>query len=166
MRSKIGAGILAGLIAGVVFGLLMHVITVPAPMDGSMPMMTDGREPMMSMMARVVRSESLAAGWIYLLVNSVVMGGIFGLVLGERAARIVGGLLWGSLFGIVLWLLGALLLMPVLLGMEPFAPLTMESMRSGTLASLGAHIVCGVVLGGVFAFLYRGQSAERLEGRV
>ena len=38
----------------------------------------------MSMMARVVRSESLVAGWIYLLVNSVVMGGIFGLVLGER----------------------------------------------------------------------------------
>jgi uncharacterized membrane protein YagU involved in acid resistance len=151
MRSKIGAGIVAGLLAGLVFGVMMHVISTPMPMGGRMPMMT--------MMARVVRSESLVAGWIYLLINSVVMGGVFGLVLGDRAARIGGGLAWGALYGILLWVLGALVLMPLLLGMAAFAPLTMAPMRSGTLGSLGAHILSGLILGGVFAGLYRREPA-------
>lgn len=151
MRSKTGAGIVAGLLAGVVFGVMMHVISTPMPMGGRMPMMM--------MMARVVRSESLVAGWIYLLVNSVVMGGIFGLLLGDRAARIGGGLAWGALYGILLWVLGALVLMPLLLGMEAFAPLTMAPMRPGTLASLGAHVLSGLILGGVFAGLYRREPA-------
>ena len=147
MRSKTGAGIVAGLLAGVVFGVMMHVISTPMPMGGRMPMMT--------MMARVVRSDSLVAGWIYLLVNSVVMGGIFGLLLGNRAARIGGGLAWGALYGILLWVLGALVVMPLLLGMAAFAPLTMAPMRPGAWGSLGAHVLCGLILGGVFAGLYR-----------
>jgi hypothetical protein len=151
MRSKIGAGIVAGLLAGVVFGVMMHVITTPMPMGGRMPMMT--------MMAHVVRSDSLVAGWIYLLVNSVVMGGIFGLVLGDRATRIGGGLAWGALYGALLWVLGALVLMPLLLGMEAFAPMTMAPMRPGAWQSLGAHVLSGLILGGTFAGLYRRHPA-------
>lgn len=147
MRSKVWAGIVAGLLAGVVFGVMMHVISTPMPMGGRMPMMM--------MMARVVRSESLVAGWIYLLVSSVVMGGIFGLVLGDRAGRISGGLAWGALYGVLLWVLGGLILMPLLLGMGAFSPLTMAPMRPGALGSLGAHVLSGLILGGTFAGLYR-----------
>ena len=151
MRSKVGAGILAGVIAGIGFGFMMHWISVPASMGGRMPMMT--------MMARVVRSESLVAGWIYLLVNSVVMGGLFGILLGDRARRIGGALVWGALFGVLLWFLGALILMPLLLGMAVFEPITVASMRTGAWQSLGAHVLSGLILGGVFAALYRRHPA-------
>ena len=147
MRSKTGAGIVAGLLAGVAFGLMMHRISTPSPMGGQMSMM--------AMMARVVRSDEVAAGWLYLAVNSVVMGGVFGLVLGDRASRLAPGLVWGALYGLVLWLLGALVLMPLLLGMEIFAPLTMAPMRGAAWLSLGAHGISGLILGGAFALLHR-----------
>lgn len=147
MRSKIGAGIVAGLLAGIVFGILMLRISTPSPMGGQMPMM--------AMMARVVRSDQLAAGWMYLLVSSLVMGAIFGLVLGDRARELGQGLVWGVLYGLVLWLLGALVLMPLLLGMEVFAPLTMEPMRHGAWLSLAAHLFSGLLLGGAFSMLVR-----------
>jgi hypothetical protein len=147
MRSKIGAGVVAGLLAGVVFGILMHLISTPSPMGGRMSMM--------AMMARVVRSDEIIAGWMYLLVNSVVMGGIFALVLGDRASKLGQGLVWGALYGLLLWVLGALVLMPLLLGMEVFAPLTMEPMRHGAWLSLAAHLLSGLLLGGAFAMLVR-----------
>ncbi|HYN20912.1 MAG TPA: hypothetical protein VE078_08130 [Thermoanaerobaculia bacterium] len=148
MRSKIGAGVVAGLLAGLVFGILMHMLTTP------MPMAEGGRMPMMAMLAQVVRSDNLIAGWVYLLFNSVVVGGIFGYVLGGRATRIGGGLAWGALYGVLLWILGGLILMPLLLGMAAFAPLTMAPMRPGAMGSLAAHLLSGLILGGVFAGLY------------
>jgi hypothetical protein len=151
MRSKIGAGLVAGLLAGLAFGIMMQMMTTPMPMGGRMPMM--------AMVAQVVRSDSLTVGWIFLLFNGVVMGGIFGYVLGGRAARIGGGLAWGALYGLFLWVLGGLILMPIFLGMAAFAPLTMAPMRPGALGSLVAHLVCGLILGGVFAGLYSRNSA-------
>ena len=153
MHSKIGAGVVAGLLSGLVFGILMHMLTTP------MPMAEGGRMPMMAMLAQVVRSDNLIAGWVYLLFNSVVVGGIFGYVLGGRAARIGGGLAWGALYGVLLWVLGGLILMPLLLGMAAFAPLTMAPMRPGAMGSLAAHVLCGLILGGVFAGLYSGEPA-------
>jgi hypothetical protein len=152
MRSKMGAGIVAGLLAGVAFGFMMQRIYTPSPMGGQMSML--------AMMARVVRSDEVAAGWLYLLVNSVVMGGVFGLVLGDRASRLGRGLVWGALYGLVLWLLGALVLMPLLLDMEIFAPLTMAPMRRGAWLSLGAHAISGLILGGAFALLVRPRPAD------
>jgi hypothetical protein len=128
-----------------VFGILMHLISTPSPMGGRMSMM--------AMMARVVRSDDLIAGWMYLLVNSLVMGGIFGLVLGDRVKGLGQGLVWGALYGLVLWVLGALVLMPLLLGMGVFAPLTMGPMRQGAWLSLAAHLLSGLLLGGAFALL-------------
>lgn len=156
MRSKIGAGISAGLLAGLAFGVLAHLIYTPMAMGG--------RISTISMMARVVRSDSVIAGWAYLLVSSVLMGGIFGLVFGDRASGFAGWLLRGVLFGLVLWVLGALVLMPLLLGMEAFAPVTMEPMRRGAWLGLGAHLLSGLLLGGTFAVLYRrgpGKSPTR-----
>lgn len=147
MRSKSGAGVVAGLIAGVVFGTVMQLVTTPGPMGGRMPMM--------AMMARVVRSDSLVAGWIYVLVNSAVAGAIFGLLLGSRVSGTGRGLAWGLLYGVLLWFLGGLLLMPMLLGMDALAPLTMAPMRSAALVSLGAHVLAGLILGAAFARLHR-----------
>ena len=174
MRSKTGAGVVAGLLAGLVYGIVMQMVTVPmpggggAPMSGGgmsmpgeagMPMPEGGRMPMMAMVAQVVRSDSLAVGWVFLLITGAVMGVIFGWVLGDRATRIGGGLAWGALYGVLWWVLGTLILMPILLGMSAFAPLTMAPMRPGAMWSLAAYLVSGPILGAVFAGLYRGAAA-------
>jgi hypothetical protein len=167
MRSKTGAGVVAGLCAGLVYGIVMQMVTVPMaggggmPMPGEseMPMDAGGRMPMMAMVAQVVRSDSLAVGWIFLLITGAVMGVIFGWVLGDRATRIGGGLAWGALYGVFWWVLGTLILMPILLGMSAFAPLTMAPMRPGAMWSLAAYLLSGPILGALFAGLHRGAAA-------
>ena len=64
MRSDINNGIVAGLVGGVVFGIMMQMMNAPTPEGGQMPMM--------AMVAKVVRSDSMAFGWIYHLFNSAV----------------------------------------------------------------------------------------------
>lgn len=145
MSSKVVAGIVAGLIAGVVFGVMMQMMTAPTP-DG-------GRMPMMAMVAKVARSDSMAVGWIYHLFNSGVIGAIFGWVFGSRTATYGAGLGWGALYGVIWWVLGALILMPVFLGMPPFAPLKM--MMPVALGSLVGHLMYGVILGLCFVWLRR-----------
>ncbi|MEJ7623086.1 MAG: hypothetical protein WKF34_03760 [Pyrinomonadaceae bacterium] len=145
MRSKIVAGIIAGLIGGLVFGMMMQMMAAP-----------DGK-PMMAMVAGVVRSESLVVGWVYHLFNSAVIGGIFGWLFGNRIGGYGSGLLWGALYGFGWWILGGLILMPMFLGMSPFAPLMMEMMRPVAIGSLMGHILFGLVLGVSFLLLNRNR---------
>jgi uncharacterized membrane protein YagU involved in acid resistance len=148
MRSDIYNGIVAGLVGGVVFGIMMQMMSAPTP-DG-------GQMPMMAMVAKVVRAESMVVGWIYHLFNSAVIGAIFAWLLGSRSHHVAAGLGWGALYGFIWWILGGLILMPLLLGMAPFAPLMMEPMRPVAMGSLIGHLVYGVILGGGFAVLTQG----------
>jgi len=145
--SRLSASIVGGLIAGTVFGLMMQMMTAPTP-DG-------GRVSMMAMVAQVVRSQSLAVGWLYHLFNSAVIGAIFGWLLESRAVDYRSGLLWGSVYGVAWWVLGGLILMPLLLGMPAFAPLMMAPMRPVAWGSLIGHLLYGVVLGAAFVWLTR-----------
>jgi hypothetical protein len=138
-------GALAGLAAGLGFGLIMQFSSAPTP-DG-------GTIPGMQMVARVVRSDSIALGWVYHLFNSAVIGGLFALLLGSRIQSYSGGLSLGALWGVVWWVLGGLILMPVLLGMPAFAPLRMAPMRSMAMGSLVGHLIYGLILGGLFVRL-------------
>ena len=141
MRSRIVTGIIAGLIGGVVFGMLMQMMAAP-----------DGK-PMMAMVAQVVRSDSLFVGWLYHLFNSAVIGGIFGWLLGNRIQGYGTGLGFGALYGVVWWILGGLILMPLFLGMSLFAPLMMEMMRPVAMGSLMGHIIFGLIVGVSFLLL-------------
>lgn len=145
MKSQLSAGIVAGLLAGVVFGLMMQMMTAPTP-EGD-------RMPMMAMVAQVVGSDSLAVGWLYHLFNSAVIGAIFGWLLGGRAQSYGAGLGWGAAYGVVWWVLGALILMPLLLGMAAFAPLQMPPMRPVAMGSLVGHLVYGLILGASYVAL-------------
>jgi hypothetical protein len=158
MRSNAGAGALAGIIAGLIFGVMMQLMTAPTP---------DGREvPMMMMVAQVVKSDSIAVGWLYHLFNSAVIGGIFGWLFGGRAAGHAGpGAGWGLVYGFAWWILGGLILMPVFLGMRAFAPLMMPPMRPVAIGSLMGHLIYGLVLGLTFAWL-RGRAMRRELGAV
>jgi hypothetical protein len=145
MRSNLTAGAIAGLVAGVVFGVMMTVMSAPTPDGGGMPMM--------AMVAQVVGSSSLAIGWIYHLLNSAVIGGVFGWALGSRVEGYGSAAGWGAGYGIVWWILGGLILMPMLLGMPAFAPLQMPMMRPVAFGSLMGHVIFGVILGAGFVQL-------------
>jgi hypothetical protein len=148
MRSDISNGILAGLLGGVVFGIMMQMMSAPTPEGGQMPMM--------AMVAKVVRSDSMAVGWVYHLFNSAVIGALFGWLLGSRSHHFGAGLGWGALYGFAWWIMGGLILMPLVLGMAAFAPLMMEPMRPVAMGSLIGHLIYGVILGGGFAMLKQG----------
>jgi hypothetical protein len=148
MHSDMNNGIAAGLVGGVVFGIMMQMMTAPTPEGGQMPMM--------AMVAKVVRSDSIAVGWIYHLFNSAVIGGIFGWVLGSRSHSYGPALGWGTAYGFAWWIVGGLILMPLFLGMPAFAPLQMEPMRPVAMGSLVGHLIYGIILGGGFAMLKRG----------
>ncbi len=151
MRSRITDGAIAGIAGGLVFGIMMQMMNAPTPDGQSMPMM--------SMVAMVVRSKSLAVGWLYHLFNSAVIGGLFGLFFDARVRSIPTGLAWGAAWGAIWWVLGALILMPLLLGMEAFASLKMPAMRPVAMGSLMGHLVYGLILGGVYARLHRNAVA-------
>ncbi|MFN2502244.1 MAG: hypothetical protein ABR530_09550 [Pyrinomonadaceae bacterium] len=152
MRSKVVAGIVAGLIAGAVFGIMMQMMTAPTP---------DGMQvPMMKMVAMVVGSGSIAIGWLYHLFNSAVIGAIFGGLFGNRLGGYGSGLLWGGLYGIIWWILGGLILMPMLLGMPPFAPLMMAPMRMVAMGSLMGHVIFGLILGLGLVWLRRREEGN------
>lgn len=154
MGVTVGAGIVGGLVAGVVFGVMMQMMNAPTPEGASMPMMM--------MVAKVVRSESLAVGWLYHLFNSAVIGAIFGWLFGDRARTWGAGLGWGALYGVAWWVVGAQILMPILLGMPAFAPLMMPPMRMVAMGSLLGHLIFGLILGATFVWIER-QWAARSE---
>lgn len=110
--------------------------------------------PMMAMVAMVVRSDSLAVGWLYHLFNSAVIGALFGAALGSRVHNVRSGIGWGAVWGFVWWILGGLILMPLLLGMRAFASLQMPPMRMVAMGSLIGHLLFGVIMGFAFALLY------------
>lgn len=152
MGSRIAAGAIAGLIAGVPFGLMMQIMSAPTP-DG-------GQMPMMAMVAMVVGSGSIAIGWLYHLFNSVVIGALFAWALGSRVQSPGSGLGWGAAWGLAWWVAGALVLMPLALGMPPFGPLMMEPMRPVAMGSLMGHVVFGLALGGTFVAVVRSRDAR------
>ena len=66
------------------------------------------------------------------------------------------GLGWGAAYGFGWWILGGLILMPVLLGMPAFAPLMMPEMQPVAMGSLAGHLIYGLILGGGYVALFRG----------
>lgn len=145
MSSRLWNGAVAGIAGGVGFGVMMPLMQAPTPDGGSVPVM--------QMVAKVVRSDSIAVGWLYHLFNSALLGALFALFFANRIHGYSGGLGYGALWGIVWWVLGGLILMPLLLGMPAFASLRMPPMRPMAMGSLIGHLIYGLILGGVFVRL-------------
>jgi len=135
MQARIVAGIVAVIVAGVVMGMGMQMMTMPNPQGDQVPMM--------AMVAQILGSDSLIVAWLYHLFNSAVIGAIFGLLLGGFATSYGRALGWGALYGFAWWILGGLILMPMLLGNAPFAPLMMPEMHMAALGRLIGHLMYG-----------------------
>jgi hypothetical protein len=96
---------------------------------------------MIPMIASLVGSQSPLVGWLIHLAISVFIGLTFAAIFGGRITGYGSGLLWGAIYGIVWWVLGALLIMPAMMGMPLFM------FNSMTMMSLVGHIIYGALLG-------------------
>jgi uncharacterized membrane protein YagU involved in acid resistance len=134
--SKTAAGAAGGLIGGLAFGAMMGML-------GMLPMV-----------AGLVGSQDALVGFIVHMVISAFIGATFGLIFGDASRSLGRAALWGGVYGIVWWVLGPLVIMPLMMGMG----LQFASALSGPmLMSLMGHLVYGVVAGLGFAWIARRQ---------
>jgi len=128
MNTKIKAGVMGGVVGGVVFGMLMQMMGV------------------MPMIAMMVGSESVVVGWILHLIISVVTGALFVVTIGKNVTTYGRGIGMGVVYGMIWWVLGALVIMPVVLGMGVQFANAFDQMR---MMSLMGHTIFGAILGAV-----------------
>ncbi len=129
LKQRIIAGVVGGVAGGLVFGAMMAMM-------GMLPMV-----------ASVVGSQSAVVGFIYHMFNSVIIGAGFGLVFGVFSHTYGQGAIWGLVYGVIWWVLGPMILMPLLLGMglqfgAAFTP--------PMLMSLVGHLAYGLITGLVY----------------
>ncbi len=126
--SSIIAGGIAGLGGGVVFGMMMAMM-------GMLPMI-----------AMLVKSQSAFVGFLVHMVISAGIGAFYGLV-ASRLPKTVGvGIVAGAVNGMVWWVLGALILMPLMLGM---GEMVLKIGQTQWLSLMG-HVIYGIVTGLLF----------------
>lgn len=152
MRSRIGAGAVAGLPAGVIAASALSVMGVTSAEGGIIRVVT--------LVAQIVQSDSFLVGWLVQLVVGVVMGVLFGGLLAVMGPDPESAPGWGVIYSIAWWIVGWLVVMPLTLGLRPFAPVTTDSLREIAIAGLVAHLGYGTVLGGIFTLLIRRPSTK------
>lgn len=132
------AGAVGGLAGGVVFGVMMQTMG------------------MLGMVAGLVGSDSAGVGWLVHLAISVLFGVGYAVVLGARSASWGHAAGIGAVYGVAWWVLGALLIMPLWMGMPV--------LQIGTpqIQSLIGHIVYGIVAAGVFHAMTQPARAGRV----
>jgi hypothetical protein len=129
LRQRVIGGVVGGVAGGLVFGAWMGVM-------GMLPMV-----------ASVVGSQSAVVGFLYHMFNSVIIGAVFGLVFGTLSHTYGQGALFGLVYGVIWWVLGPMILMPLMLGMglqfgAAFTP--------PMLMSLVGHLAYGLITGLVY----------------
>jgi uncharacterized membrane protein YagU involved in acid resistance len=128
LTSSLIAGAIAGLGGGLVFGMMMAMM-------GMLPMV-----------AMLVGSESAAVGFIVHMAISAFIGAVYG-VAASRLPQTTGVAIGaGALNGVIWWVLGALILMPLMLGMSAMV----LQIGGDQWMSLLGHLIFGVVTGLVF----------------
>lgn len=131
-------GILGGVIGGILFGILMQM------------------QGMIGMIAAMIGSESTVVGWIIHMMISIIFGISF-----VAVTSFIHNL-WAAavVFGIAIWVVGPLVIMPLMLGMgtmvaQAFAP---EQMMS-----LATHLFFAFVVAVTVNLLKRNEKADEKE---
>ena len=125
-------GALAGLIGGIPFGIMM------------------GMMGMMPMIGMLVGVENTFVGLLVHAAISAITGAIYGFFAVRLPLTWSNAILGGLIYGVLWWVLGALILMPALLGM--FENIFMIGPMQWM--SLLGHIIFGEVLALAFVWLY------------
>lgn len=122
------SGAIAGLAGGAVFGMMMMMM---------------GMLPMVGML---VRQENAVVGLMVHMLISAFIGAVYGLVAGRFAINATNALIGGIINGVIWWVLGALVLMPLMLGMSQMV----FAIGQAQLMSLMGHLIYGLVTAFVF----------------
>lgn len=128
-------GVIAGLGGGVVFGMMMAMMG------------------MLSMVAGLVGSESPVVGALVHMVISAAIGAFYGaaLILGRFTLSTGFAVISGMINGVIWWVLGALIMMPIGLGMANMV----FQIGTAQWLSLMGHLIYGIVTGLLFVWLVR-----------
>lgn len=131
VQQRILGGGVGGILGGIAFGILM------------------GMMGMLPMIAGLIGSESALVGFLVHMVISALIGGAFGMLLGQRVHRFSQGAVVGLLYGAVWWVLGPMILMPLMMGMGTagIGSQIGAAFTTPLLMSLVGHLIYGVVAG-------------------
>ena len=121
--SGVKAGLVAGLGGGVVFGMLMALM-------GMLPMV-----------AGLVKSDSPVVGFVVHMGISAFIGAVYGPFAGRLPASWIAVVIAGAVYGMIWWVLGALIAMPLLLGMSQMV----FQIGQPQIMSLMGHVIYGIV---------------------
>jgi uncharacterized membrane protein YagU involved in acid resistance len=135
---SLGRGALASVAGGLVFSIIMFGIDA------------------LPRVAAIVGGSSPVLGFIVHLLISALIGMSFGLLFQHEAPNLGAGVVWGMLYGLIWWFLGALTLFPILLG-RPFD--WSAQAAGGSLPSLIGHLFYGAATAAVFLWLERRHAA-------
>ena len=133
MSTAVKAGAIAGLGGGLVFGIMM------------------GMMGMLPMVGMLVRQENAIVGFIVHMIISAFIGATFGVIAARLPSGWATAIIGGGVYGIVWWVLGALLMMPLMLGMTQMVFV----IGGPQWMSLMGHVIYGVVTGILFVPLSR-----------
>jgi uncharacterized membrane protein YagU involved in acid resistance len=122
------AGAIAGLVGGLVFGIMMGMMN------------------MLPMVGMLVRQENAMVGFVVHMAISAILGAIYGIVIGRFPNNATTALIGGIVNGVVWWILGALVLMPLFLGMTQMVFVIGQAQWM----SLLGHLIFGLVTAFVF----------------
>jgi hypothetical protein len=120
--SGVKAGIVAGLGGGLVFGMLMAMMN------------------MLPMVAGLVKSNSPIVGFGVHMGISAFIGAIYGVFAGRLPSSRLAVVIAGAVYGMIWWVLGALIAMPILLGMSQMV----FQIGQPQIMSLMGHVIYGV----------------------
>jgi len=137
---RIVGGVIGGIVGGLVFGMMMAMM-------GMLPMI-----------ANIVGSESAGVGFLYHMFNSAVIGAIFGLIPGYWVHNYGSGAILGLIYGAAWWVLGPLILMPLMLGMG--GPQFGMALSPPMLMSLVGHLIFGFITGLVYVVYARRRASS------
>lgn len=130
LLSRAVNGAVAGIAGGIVFGALMAMMG------------------MLTTIAMMVGSSSALVGAVIHLMISAGFGVLFALFV-PTALGVGPALGVGAGYGVVLWVIGPLLIMPAMMGMPLF------TMDTTAMMSLLGHVIYGLVTAGVLVGLRR-----------
>jgi hypothetical protein len=145
MRVTLVPGIVAGLLAGVLLATMLTIMRQPVAGDGF--------TTLMGQLTGAVGSERLLVGWALVLVASAALGALFAVLAGARAGDpgVVTSL--GLFYGLALWAILGLVLVPRLLGLPLLAALRAQELWPWLPAILVACMLFVGLMTGVFVWL-------------
>lgn len=125
LGKSVKASLIGGLAGGIVFGILMQMMG------------------MISQIAGMMGSDSVVVGWGIHLMISLIFGAGFG-IFAVNTNKVYA---FGLIYGIILWIVGPLIILPLMMGM---GTMLAAAFAPAQLMSLMTHLMFTLILSFVY----------------